>query len=144
MPKSLFERLKAPQGGNTRAQLMREYERYESNDETLKSITNNLSRLLNSRQGQSSACLDYGILDVTQIIYGLEESEDAAERAIQRCIEQYEPRLTRIRVKRVEDPTRPLSVSFVVSARLVSDKSQTDVWFETMVSSSGRVRVVRG
>lgn len=123
---------------------MREYERYESNDETLKSITNNLTRLLNSRQGQSSACLDYGILDVTQIIYGLEESEDAAERAIQRCIEQYEPRLTRIRVKRVEDPTRPLSVSFVVSARLVSDKSQLDVWFETMVSSSGRVRVVRG
>lgn len=144
MPRSLFERLKSSQGGQARVSLMREYERHESHDQTLHSILNNLNRLLNSRQGQSQACIDYGILDVTQIIYGLEESEDAAERAIQRGIELYEPRLTRVRVKRVEDPSRLLSVCFLVSARLVTEKSQADVWFETVVASSGRVRVVRG
>ena len=144
MPRSLFERLRSPQGGDSRGQLMREYERHESHEQTLKSITNNLNRLLNSRQGQSPACLDYGILDVTQIIYGLEESEDAAERTIQRCVEIYEPRLSRVRVKRVEDPSRLLSVCFLVSARLVTEKSQSDVWCETVVASSGRVRVVRG
>lgn len=144
MPRSLFERLRSPQGGDSRGTLMREYERHESHEQTLKSITNNLNRLLNSRQGQSPACLDYGILDVTQIIYGLEESEDAAERTIQRCVEIYEPRLSRVRVKRVEDPSRLLSVCFLVSARLVTEKSQSDVWFETVVASSGRVRVVRG
>lgn len=144
MPRALFERLSAPRGGSQRGQLMREYERHESLDEVLKSVTSNLIRLLNSRQGQSPACLDYGILDVTQIIYGLEESEDAAERAIQRCVELYEPRLTKVRVKRVEDPSRPLTVCFLVTARLVSEKSQADVWFETVVASSGRVKVSRG
>jgi len=144
VPRSLFERLKSPQGGQARGTLMREYERHESHDQTLHSILNNLNRLLNSRQGQSQACIDYGILDVTQIIYGLEESEDAAERAIQRGIELYEPRLTRVRVKRVEDPSRLLSVCFLISAKLITEKSQADVWFETVVASSGRVRVVRG
>jgi type VI secretion system protein len=143
VPKTLFERLKSTNGVG-RSTMYREREHLESSDQVLHSILQNLQRLLNSRQGQSPACQDYGLLDVTQVLYGLPEAEDAVERSIQKCIETFEPRLTRIRVKRVEDPSRPLSVCFLITARLASDKNQSDIWFETVVASSGRVKVGRG
>lgn len=143
MPKTLFDRLKSTNGVG-RSSIYREREHLESSEQIVHSIIQNLQRLLNSRQGQSSACPDYGLLDLTQILYGLPESEEVVERSIQKVIETFEPRLTKVRVKRVVDPSRPLTVCFLITAKLAAEKNQQDIWFETVVASSGRIRVARG
>jgi len=96
---------------------------------------------LNSRQGQVEACPDYGLMDLSLIIAGLPDSEVAAERAIQKCIERFEPRLAKVRVKRLEMPEQPLSLFFTISASLASVSGGRTESFETVIGPSGAVRV---
>lgn len=105
------------------------------------SILQNLERILNSRAGMSLACDGYGIPDLTQIVNGVPERAREIERALELCIRQYEPRLSHIEVEHVPNAHGPMTACFKVRAAASSGKSEEDLWFETVVVSSGRVRL---
>lgn len=105
------------------------------------SILQNLERILNSRAGMSQACETYGIPDLTQIVNGVPERARDIERALEQCIRQYEPRLTQVEVEHVPDAHGPMTACFKVRAAASTGKSAEDLWFETVVVSSGRVRL---
>ena len=105
------------------------------------SILQNLERILNSRAGMSLACDGYGIPDLTQIVNGVPERAREIERALEDCIRKYEPRLTQVEVEHVPNAHGPMTACFKVRAAASSGKSDEDIWFETVVVSSGRVRL---
>lgn len=105
------------------------------------SILQNLERILNSRAGMSQACDGYGIPDLTQIVNGVPERAREIERALEECIRTYEPRLTQVEVEHVPDAHGPMTACFKVRAAASTGKSAEDIWFETVVVSSGRVRL---
>ena len=111
------------------------------NDALRQSILQNLERILNSRAGMSIACESYGIPDLTQIVNGVPERVREIERALEKCTREYEPRLTHVEVEHVPNAHGPMTACFKVRAGVSSGKSAEDLWFETVVVSSGRVRL---
>lgn len=105
------------------------------------SILQNLERILNSRDGMSLTCDKYGIPDLTQIVNGVPERVNEITRALEECIRTYEPRLTQVKVEHVPNAHGPMTACFKVRAAASSGKSDEDLWFETVVVSSGRVRL---
>lgn len=110
-------------------------------DSLRSSILQNLERILNSRAGMSQACEGYGIPDLTQIVNGVPERARDIERALEQSIRQYEPRLTQVEVEHVPDAHGPMTACFKIRAATSAGKSAEDIWFETVVVSSGRVRL---
>lgn len=89
----------------------------------------------------SLTCDKYGIPDLTQIVNGVPERVNEITRALEECIRTYEPRLTQVKVEHVPNAHGPMTACFKVRAAASSGKSDEDLWFETVVVSSGRVRL---
>jgi len=133
-PRSLFERLQS--GPLTHGHVVdRDF------DDLRQSVCRNLERILNSRNGMSQACAAYGLPDLTQIVNGVPERAREIEHAVQRCILEYEPRLKQVEVEHVPDAHGPMTACFRIRASVLAGKSAEEVWFETVVVSSGRVRL---
>lgn len=132
--RTLFQRLRAPahaQGHFPDRDL----------DELRQSICKNLERILNSRDGMSPACASYGLPDLTVIVNGVPERAREIEQALQRCILEYEPRVKHVEVEHVPNAHGPMTACFKIRAAMQNGKSAEEVWFETVVVSSGRVKL---
>lgn len=64
----------------------------------LESVRSHLEWLLNTHQGDSAACPEYGLPDITNLVIGLPYSERQFCRAIENSIKEHEPRVTWVRV----------------------------------------------
>jgi type VI secretion system protein len=95
------------------------------------SVVCHLRCLMNSRHGCTPIRADYGIPDLNEFVFALPDSLGAMRQAIQKAIEQYEPRLRAVRVKYIADPDRPLDVRFEISARLVTEGEEVPISFST-------------
>ena len=106
------------------------------------SILRRLTRLLNSRQGAAPACPQYGLPTLTShLVDNLLVGEMGL--AIQECIEQFEPRLCKVRVTWIRrdvsakiEEQWPLNkedcfwASFRIAAQRVSDQKTLDLCAE--------------
>jgi type VI secretion system protein len=112
-------------------------------DDLRRSVIANLERILNSREGMSLGCASYGLPDLTQIVNGVPERAREIEQSIERCIKMYEPRLSQsqIEVEHVPNAHGPMTACFRIRASVHAGKSAEEVWFETVVVSSGRVKL---
>lgn len=133
--RSLLERLLDP--GSPPGPKIREDRRAK-----IESIVRNLSRVLNSRHGSAPAQPDYGIPELSDILVAFPAAVGRMQKAIRATIEKYEPRLTGIQVIHVQDETSPMTLRFLILARLVEeDRPGASVSFDTAVESGGDVRV---
>ena len=66
--RSLFERLRNPSGEGPRTI-------HENTSRLAESVLSNLRHLLNSRPGISPAMPDYGIPDLTEVVYNMPDSQ---------------------------------------------------------------------
>jgi len=131
--RSLFERLQS--GGS------RDHFSAHDLDDLRLSICKNLERILNARSGMSQCCESYGLPDMTQIIHGIPERAREIEQALERCIREYEPRVSQVEVEHVTSPQEAMTACFKIRAAVTTGKSAEELWFETVVVSSGRVRL---
>lgn len=132
--RTLFERLRRapiPTGHFTDQDL----------DDLRLSIIRNLERILNSREGMALACASYGLPDLTQIVNGVPERAREIEQSIALCIKEHEPRVSQIEVEHVPNAHGPMTACFRIRASVHAGKSAEEVWFETVVVSSGRVKL---
>ena len=77
----------------------------------------------------------------TQIIHGIPARASEIEQALERTIRAYEPRVSQVKVEHVLNPPDPMTACFKIRAAVATGKSADEMWFETVVVSSGRVRL---
>jgi type VI secretion system protein len=130
--RGLLERLRKPDRRTTRSA-------HQSTERVADSVLAHLRRMLNTRHDDSPAVPEYGIPTfeaeyITQ--------SDGMQRAIERSIREYEPRLEAVRVRYVpKDPDDPLKVRFEISARLMTKDEKVRVRFTSELDSSGEWKV---
>jgi type VI secretion system protein len=109
----------------------------------LDSIMRHLQRILNTKQGNVPIAPDFGLPDLTDLHQNHLDSLRWFERAIRQTIQKYEPRLKAIRVRFVPNEADPLSLSFQIVGKLVTEGHQDPVRFESVVGSDGRISIRR-
>jgi len=106
----------------------------------LRSIIDNLNRLLNTRRGSIAHLPDYGLPDISQVYRDLPYSIDGLRAAIKQVLEKYEPRLRRIRVEQLQgrEGDFEMRVAFIVTGELQQGQK---VQFQTTFKSNDRADV---
>lgn len=110
-------------------------------EKLVRSILKHLMELLNTRQGNTPCCPDYGLPDFNSMIARFPDAIVELRREIKRCIEKFEPRLQRVKVVYSKDDENPLTLRYEISAMLVIDDNETSICFETTLNSAGQVSV---
>ncbi len=110
-----------------------------SEQRLLKSITDHLSRLLNTRQGSLQHLPDYGVPDIAQIYRGLPASFNQLRFTVLELIQKYEPRLERMKMTLLPFKPEELKIAFQLSGYF---KGGHAVVFQTSFSSSGEAAVL--
>lgn len=130
---SLLDRLARPGGGPSTSG--------DDNAATVRAVLRNLQRLLNSRQGHSAAQPDYGLPDPGEVLHAYADSIGQMGRAIRACIERFEPRLTSVQVRHVENVDDILTLRYQIVGQLAKIKERVPVVFDTQVDPSGRIKI---
>lgn len=106
------------------------------------SIILHLRRMMNCRHGFTPALPDYGLPDLNECFFAFPDSLTYLKQSIQTSIEKYEPRLSRVRLKFVEDPDNPLEIRFEIQARLETEDEAVTFAFTTKLGSAGGIQVI--
>ena len=106
----------------------------------MRSVADNLRRILTSRVGHAPAQMDYGMPDPIEIAVSFAGKPEQLRRALKQCIERYEPRLVDVQVLQVETQDDDQTVRLMVRAGLVGDP-QERVSLEANVDPSGKLIV---
>lgn len=106
----------------------------------IQSVTNHLSRMLNTRQGntvldQSFGMPDFSALGSSFSAQDLPRIEHELAAFISRC----EPRLRHVRVRHAQDANQPLRLAFFLDAELMTDAQAIPIHWTTLVEPSGHV-----
>ncbi|QXI53665.1 type VI secretion system baseplate subunit TssE [Pseudomonas alvandae] len=132
---SLFERLNGD--CDTRAGMSREAC-------AVASVAAHLSKMLSTRAGSVQVAPDYGLPDLNDMRLSLHDVRHQACRAIQACIEAYEPRLSHVRVTTVSTHADPLRLSLRIDALLDMEGLKGPVSFSAGLDGSGQLTVNQG
>lgn len=99
----------------------------------LRSIISNLGYLFNTRRGALPHLPEYGLPDITEIYRDIPDSVLKLRKSIKEAVDQYEPRLRRVRVEpQVTDPYE-MRLVFLVSGEMLDGRQ---VRFQTTFSSN--------
>lgn len=115
----------------------------ESVTDRIRSVSANVRRILNAREGSACAQLDYGMPAPSEIVHAFPHAVDRCKRQIQTLIERFEPRLSDLEVIHLEVESDPLKIYFQVSGKLRSDAGGTWLTLRVAYHPSGRVDVRR-
>jgi type VI secretion system protein len=106
------------------------------------SIILHLRRMMNCRHGFTPALPDYGLPDLNECFFAFPDSLTYLKQSLQNSIEKYEPRLTRVRVRFVEEAENPLELHFEIQARLETTEEAVTFSFSTKMGSAGGIQVL--
>jgi type VI secretion system protein len=119
-------------------------ERYTSRDsDTESSVTAHLARLLNCRQGSALTVPDYGLIEVSEVLYDFPDAIGIMQRALKNTIQTYEPRLKNVQVRHLKSEAgHEMVLQFEITAQLhLPDGRRQSLRFSTAVDGSGNVKV---
>lgn len=108
----------------------------------LESIVEHLRALLNTRQGESPAVPEFGVVDFTDLVHNFPEAIQMLQRCIRATILQFEPRLKNVVIQHVRDE-EALVLKFQITAQLQNKggRSGGSVRFETQLRAGGHISV---
>ena len=104
------------------------------------SVVEHLKGLLNTRQGECPAALDFGVVDFTDLVHAFPEAIQVLQRSIRATILQFEPRLKNVIVQHVRDDDL-LVLKFQITAQLASKTARGAVRLETQLRAGGQISV---
>jgi type VI secretion system protein len=105
------------------------------------SVLQHLRKMLNVHQGNVPTLPAYGMPDFNDLTAQFPEAIAEIQRALKTSIEQYEPRLRRVRIRHVPDEENPLTLRFEITAQLVTGGGAASMRFETFLDPSGMVSI---
>lgn len=85
------------------------------------SVLENLRALFNTHHGDSAACPDFGVPDLTDCLHDFPNGTRPLRQHLQDAILRYEPRLTEVAVQFTGLSENGLTIHFEVHGRLASD-----------------------
>lgn len=103
------------------------------------SVLEHLRVLLNTRQGEAPCALDFGVLDLSDVVHAFPIAYDQLAQAIRATILEYEPRLRSVTVRHLPDDG--LTLRFEIGAQLAGPRGNRAVRFATTVRPGGRYDV---
>ena len=108
------------------------------------SVLAHLSKLLNTRQGSTIISPDFGVPDLAAMTTS-PSAENVAriESILASVVERFEPRLTGVKVVFSPSDDDPLKMSFSLQGTLAGQDSDAAVFFQTVLSPSGRISIQR-
>ena len=106
-------------------------------------VTEHLARMLNTRQGSCLTCPDYGLVEVSEVLYDFPDAIGIMQRALKNTIQTYEPRLKNVQVRHVKsERLHEMVLQFEITAQLqLADGRRQSLRFATAVDGSGNVKV---
>ncbi len=106
-------------------------------------MTQHLARLLNTRQGSCLTCPDYGLIEVSEVLYDFPDAIGIMQRALKNTIQTYEPRLKNVQVRHLKNEIgAEMVLQFEITAQLhLPDGRRQSLRFSTAVDGSGNVKV---
>lgn len=112
-------------------------------DDIESAVTLHISRMLNTRQGSCLTCPDYGLIEVSEVLYDFPDAIGIMQRSIKNCIQAYEPRLKNVQVRHIKnDFANELILQFEITAQLhLPDGTRKALRFSTAVDPSGNVKL---
>lgn len=137
MAESLLNRIE-------RASDLQSSERYVARDSDVESaVTQHIVRMLNTRQGACLTCPDYGLIEVSEVLYDFPDAVGIVQRALKNSIQTYEPRLKNVQVRHVKsENAHEMILQFEITAQLqLSDGRRQAMRFATSVDGSGNVKI---
>lgn len=129
---SLFERLAGEPGKRRNLSV---------DQAVVASIAAHLAKMLSTRAGSVQALPDYGLPDLNDMRLSLHDSLQQARVAIEHFIENYEPRLSQVRVTALPRAQDPLHLSFALEGMVDLDGQRRSVSFTARLNGSGQVQV---
>jgi type VI secretion system protein len=105
------------------------------------SVAAHLGKMLSTRAGSVQTLPDYGLPDLNDMRRSLHDSLQQARSAIERFIDAYEPRLSRVSVIPLPREQDPLTLRFAIDAVLEVEGFKRKVSFSAQVDGSGQVKV---
>ena len=108
------------------------------------SVLAHLSKLLNTRQGSTIISPDFGVPDLAAMTTS-PSAENVAriESILASVVERFEPRLTDVKVVFSPSDDDPLKMSFSLQGTLAGQEADATVFFQTVLSPSGRIGIQR-
>lgn len=115
--------------------------RRDSDTET--GVTEHLARMLNTRQGSCLTCPDYGLIEVSEVLYDFPDAVGIVQRALKNSIQTYEPRLKNVQVRHLKsEDVHEMVLQFEITAQLhLPDGRRQSLRFATSVDGSGNVKI---
>lgn len=114
----------------------------EDLESLMESVRRHLNRLLNSRHGMSESAPEYGLPSLVDITSSSGNHVQRISDAIRSTIEEYEPRLRRVKVSAKEsEQVNRQTLVFRVDAVLVGRSGEHRVWYETAIRGNGEFDV---
>lgn len=111
-------------------------------DILVRSVTDHLRRLLNTRQGSVLLDPKFGVPDFTNIAGGLTAgSVMDIEEEIRRMVLKYEPRIKSPKVLLIRESTDVLSIKFGLQGMLEVDDREIPLQLATTVGANGKVQI---
>ena len=98
--------------------------------------------MLNTRQGSCQACPDYGLVEVSEVLYDFPDAIGIMQRALKNTIQIYEPRLKNVQVRHLK-ARRPgdMTLSFEITAQLqLPDGRRQSLRFSTASTAAATSR----
>lgn len=119
-------------------------ERHTWKDQDLEqAVVTHLVRMLNTRQGSSLTCPDYGLIEVSEMLHDFPDAIGIVQRAIKNSIQNYEPRLKNVQVRHLKNEvTGNMVLEFEITGQLhYPDGRRSPLRFSTAVDQSGNVKL---
>lgn len=131
---SLFERLSP-----------NDYEVVKDLDSFYKSIANNLSRIFSTNAGSAQILSDYGKPDLNNINLSMKDSIEELEMNCERCINRYEPRLLRSRVRIDKESLKVNKMDIIIEGylKIPFHNGTQSVIFKANLLSNGKTTIHR-
>ena len=106
-------------------------------------VLDHLSQMLNTRQGSSLTCPDYGIVELSELLQDFPDALGVMQRALKNTITKYEPRMKNVQVRAVQVGTSgDLNAYFEITAQLqYPDGTRRPVRFNTSIDESSNVKI---
>ncbi|EYF03451.1 type VI secretion system baseplate subunit TssE [Chondromyces apiculatus] len=119
-------------------------ERHTWRDQDLETaITAHLKNMLNTRQGSSLTCPDYGLMEVSEVLHEFPDAIGLLQRSIKNSLQQYEPRLKNVQVRQLRnDAAQSMVLEFEITAQIqFPDGRRQQLRFGASVDHSGNVKM---
>lgn len=109
-------------------------------EDIVQSVTDHLSRILNTRQGNTVLDQNFGMPDFSALGATFTTSElPHIEKELSAFIAHCEPRLRHVHLRHAPDPEQPLQLTFLLDAELILDNRTISIHWTTCVEPSGHV-----